>query len=530
MTKCVRILIFASLLLVFILAIFRQSSSFYSIVEVESPYVSGPATLNFIFRSHPTLIGCQELVYDVSRATTSACKNCRIRRAQCINTLDETQLTQLNSNSAIPAPSIYTAEGVVSFGAANPALALSACQLSEILTAASPLPLKCSQPNIARLRVAKAKDYDLNLQHMLVFLVAISAAWLGGWFIVKYEHLHAHISHDHVGTGPQKYHAEPTPRIGGVAVMLGLVAALLVVNIAHASTVALGFSLLLFAGTPAFGGGLAEDLTKKVGVLERLLLTILSGLLATWLLGATLTRVDIPGVDQILTWLPLAILATAICVGGIANAINIIDGYNGLVSGFSILVLAGLAYIAARLGDQLILTCSLAMGGALIGFFIWNYPKGRIFLGDGGAYFLGFWLAELALLLTIRNPEVSPWFPVALLGYPIYETIFSAYRKKILRNRSPSKPDGLHFQMLIYKRLVRFHVASRDRASRTTRNSLVSPYIWTVSIIFFVPALVFWNCTYWLVVSVLSYCIFYTWLYWRMIRWHSPHWLLICRN
>jgi UDP-N-acetylmuramyl pentapeptide phosphotransferase/UDP-N-acetylglucosamine-1-phosphate transferase len=64
---------------------------------------------------------------------------------------------------------------------------------------------------------------------------------------------------------------------------------------------------------------------------------------------------------------------------------------------------------------------------------IWNYPRGKIFLGDGGAYLLGFWLAELSVLLVVRHPEVSPWFPMLLLVYPIFETLFSMYRSKVLQ-------------------------------------------------------------------------------------------------
>ena len=108
------------------------------------------------------------------------------------------------------------------------------------------------------------------------------------------------------------------------------------------------------------------------------------------------------------------------------------------------LVLAGLAFVSAQVGDPVVLTASLIMAGAVFGLLLWNYPKGKIFLGDGGAYLLGFWMAELSVLLVARNPEVSPWFPMALLIYPIFETLFSAYRRKILRGGHPGHPDALH--------------------------------------------------------------------------------------
>ncbi|KVD68742.1 hypothetical protein WK15_32420 [Burkholderia ubonensis] len=86
-----------------------------------------------------------------------------------------------------------------------------------------------------------------------------------------------------------------------------------------------------------------------------------------------------------------------------------------------------------------------------------------IFPGDGGAYFIGFMLAELAILLVMRNREVSAWYPVLLFMYPIFETCFSIYRKKFVRGMSPGNPDGVHRHMLVYKRLMRrlFVAASR---------------------------------------------------------------------
>ena len=99
------------------------------------------------------------------------------------------------------------------------------------------------------------------------------------------------------------------------------------------------------------------------------------------------------------------------------------------------------------------------MLGALLGFLVFNYPSGRIFMGDGGAYLLGFWLGELSVLLVVRNPDVSPWFPIVLLAYPVVETLFSIYRRKFLQGRSAGRPDAMHLHQLIYRRLARVAVA-----------------------------------------------------------------------
>jgi UDP-N-acetylmuramyl pentapeptide phosphotransferase/UDP-N-acetylglucosamine-1-phosphate transferase len=109
--------------------------------------------------------------------------------------------------------------------------------------------------------------------------------------------------------------------------------------------------------------------------------------------------------------------------------------------------------VALQVDDMFILITALMVAGATAGFLIWNYPVGLIFLGDGGAYFIGFMLGELALMLVMRNPEVSTWYAALLLIYPAFETIFSAYRRMFVRGKSPAVPDGIHLHSLIFRRL-----------------------------------------------------------------------------
>ena len=115
------------------------------------------------------------------------------------------------------------------------------------------------------------------------------------------------------------------------------------------------------------------------------------------------------------------------------------------------------------MGDEFVATAALIVIGAVFGFFIWNFPAGLIFLGDGGAYVLGFLLGELSVLLLMRNPQVSPMFCLLLCAYPIFETVFSIYRKKFLRGGSAGMPDGVHLHMLVYKRLMRWAVGPEER-------------------------------------------------------------------
>jgi UDP-GlcNAc:undecaprenyl-phosphate GlcNAc-1-phosphate transferase len=225
-------------------------------------------------------------------------------------------------------------------------------------------------------------------------------------------------------------------------------------------------------------------------------------------------------------WPVFAIAFTAFAVGGIANSINIIDGYNGLAGGYAVIVLAALAWVALQVGDPVVLTASLAMLGALLGFLFWNYPKGKLFMGDGGAYLLGFWLGELSVLLVVRNPDVSPWFPIVLLAYPVVETLFSIYRRKFLHGRSAGRADAMHLHQLIYRRLARSAAATGNPVDKLRRNNTVVLYVSAGAALFMLPTLLVWNSTSWLVTLACVFWVAYLWLYFRLARLRAPAWMI----
>lgn len=361
----------------------------------------------------------------------------------------------------------------------------------------------------------------------IAFLVSLIVTIL----VIRYDRLHGHLSSDHDMGSVQKFHAVAVPRIGGVGVLMGATVASLVIWVLKPDENLGQFGLqVLVCGLIAFSAGLIEDLTKKVGVRERLLATAMSGVCGGVLLGAWLTRSGFPSLDYILAMPVIYVLLTCIAVSGVANAYNIIDGYNGLASVVAIIVLLGVTYVAKHVGDAQISMISLAMVGAIAGFLVWNFPRGLIFLGDGGAYLIGFMIAELSVLLVQRNPAVSPWFPLLLSFYPIFETIFSMYRKKIKRRMSPGMPDGLHLHMLIYKRVVRWAVGTDCNREKTTRNALASPYLWVLSCFAVVPAVLFWNDTVILIACTLLFSLFYIYIYRKIVRLKVSSWSVLRKN
>src|SRR5580765_4212579 len=167
---------------------------------------------------------------------------------------------------------------------------------------------------------------------ILILLASFAVAFGVNWLLLRFEGLHAHLSHDSAASGPQKFHVRPTPRIGGVPVACGLAAGLglAVWRGTVDSQFALAFALSVL---PAYASGLIEDITKKLGPDIRLWASFLSALVAVYFFDAVVARSGIPGIDDILRWFPLALVFTVIAVGGVAHALNIVDGYNGLASG-----------------------------------------------------------------------------------------------------------------------------------------------------------------------------------------------------
>jgi UDP-N-acetylmuramyl pentapeptide phosphotransferase/UDP-N-acetylglucosamine-1-phosphate transferase len=350
------------------------------------------------------------------------------------------------------------------------------------------------------------------------FLVTLWLVWTAGH--------HGSLLADHDLSGPQKFHARPVPRIGGVGLMLGLFVAAAWMHWNGHAGAPLSIALLLCA-LPAFGVGLVEDLTKKVSARTRLCATMASAALAAWALGALTSRSGFEHLDVLLGFTPVAAVLTLVVVSGVANSVNIIDGFNGLASMCVALILGAVAYVAMKVGDTFVLSMALACMGAIMGFFVFNYPAGLIFLGDGGAYLLGFMTAELALLLVIRNEAVSPMFALLVCIYPIFETAFSMYRRKVVRKMPSMAPDGIHLHSLIYRRLMRWAAGDRTPRAMTRRNAMTSPYLWALCTMSLVPAILFWRHTTVLVVFLAIFCVTYVSMYASIVRFKTPRWMVV---
>ncbi len=346
---------------------------------------------------------------------------------------------------------------------------------------------------------------------LFVFSFAISA--IIGYLILRSWYLHGRFTADVASPGSHKVHVTTVSRIGGLSVfggwVAGLVASVYYMNVQFPTVLA-----WVICMAPVFVAGLAEDITKRVSATVRLLCSFATAALGFFLLDAAVRRVDMFGIDPLLAAPAVSFLFTLFALGGVTHAVNIIDGLNGLALSVCMMAFLALGYVAFTVNDHEILLMSGLGIGSLLGLLIWNFPGGRIYCGDGGAYFLGGYVAMLSALLVGRNPQVSAWFPLLLVLHPVWETLFSAYRRRVLRRRPAFAPDKLHLHTLVYERSkqgIFGMVPSR-------RNSDASVLVMMLVIGNTIPAVLWWNDTSYLVVSALVSIGLYLAIYRRLAR------------
>lgn len=259
-------------------------------------------------------------------------------------------------------------------------------------------------------------------------------------------------------------HLRSTPRIGGVGVVIATMVGLLFLLPAHQT-----LSLPLFALTlmPVFLTGLAEDLGWRVSASGRLLAAAISALLAVALLRIWLPPLEIPVLDVVMTVAPLAIAVTILWATGVCHAFNLIDGVNGLAGGTALLIAIGIALVAQQAGATGHAAVAAALVPALLGFLLLNWPFGRIFLGDAGAYSIGHALVWLAISLAWVNAQVSALALALMFFWPVADT-FLAMARRMRSGRPVGAPDRLHYHQFVMRALI---LLSDGRIGKSAANS-----------------------------------------------------------
>ena len=324
------------------------------------------------------------------------------------------------------------------------------------------------------------------------------------------------IGHDKPG-GVQKLHHVATSRLGGVVVFVAWLAVVAVALALGQGALAPALPLAI-AALPVVLVGLADDLTGHVRPRYRMGAAVLSAALASVYAGGVIPRLDLSLIDPLLKHLWIALPLTWFMVAGASNAINLIDGSNGLAGGVALIMFGGIAAAAAWSNDPATLAEALAVMGVLVGFLYWNYPRGQVFLGDAGAYFIGFMYAQLAIRLIARNEDLSAWYVIMLAGYPIVDTLFAMYRRGVVRRSKLMVPDALHLHSLVFRRVTMPIERRMTTPSLVRANARVAPRLWLHGVLCFALAAVFHDNTPGLWLGLAGYAAFYVNSYRTLVR------------
>jgi UDP-GlcNAc:undecaprenyl-phosphate/decaprenyl-phosphate GlcNAc-1-phosphate transferase len=249
-------------------------------------------------------------------------------------------------------------------------------------------------------------------------------------------------------------HKAAVPRLGGIALAaaFGLVQVFITFFLpdqsnSHDRMVLLGSSLAMF------GLGLWDDI-KPLGARKKLVgqLLVASSVCA---FGIGITAFKLPWSGQIIELGSWGAVLTVIWLVSMTNLINLIDGVDGLASGICLMLMALLAYVCNQ-NSGFELTAA-GMAGALLGFLWFNFPPARIYLGDGGAYFLGFQIGFLSLVASHKGTVVAALVaPLFVLALPIVDTLLAILRRG-LRGLPIFRPDRKH----IHHRLLEMGFSRR---------------------------------------------------------------------
>lgn len=322
------------------------------------------------------------------------------------------------------------------------------------------------------------------------FLIAFFISFISLLVVIHFSHKYQYFIDCEQKDKPQKFHDVPVPRAGGIGIVMAL--GLLILT---------PFGLKLIPSVIlAFISGIFEDFHNSFTPRIRILIQVIASVVAIWLTNSVVTYL---GLGITLPYL-IGVVFSIFAIVGMVNAINIIDGFNGLASGVILLILASFALISYQHENEELLHVISVTAGATFGLFVLVFPKGKIFLGDGGAYLLGFIVALIGIFLAGKYTDVSPWYVLALFIYPVWEVVFSIIRKTSI-GRSPMQPDIYHMHMLVHRQIAK-------------NNPLTALLILCMILPFMIVSTIYVNCSLCNIIVAIVFIVCYLLLYYFLFR------------
>ena len=343
---------------------------------------------------------------------------------------------------------------------------------------------------------------DLN-NLILFFILIVFGIFFYKYFLLVLRQYNPKLLVDDQLKKPQAFHEIPISITGG----LGIFFSLLIVYFNFFLFKNLIFFEYLSFCSLFFLLGLIDDLRINIKPSFRLFLMIIFLII---LVKYNNFYIEYTGIEALNNWLKsskfFSLIFIGLCFLFVINGANLIDGYNGLLGLHSIIILSNLFMINYLSGSFDLANILFFQILILIIFLIFNFPKAKVFLGDGGSYYLGAFIAVSVIKTSIENPEISPFYFCILLFYLFFEVFFSFFRK-LKEKMSPIHPDGKHLHMLIFKILV------KKNNDKQKSNYYVSILINLIYLVMIIPAILMMAnglfCKYYSVVFFITYLLLY---------------------
>lgn len=309
--------------------------------------------------------------------------------------------------------------------------------------------------------------------------------------------------------GIQRVHEGEIPRLGGLVIYIGLWVYWLLCQNGQVKTF---IQCLLISSLPLIFISIKEDLLHNTRAITRLGFMMVSCILFFLHYDLSYPSIEFPVIGY---WLNnssvLSLLFFSFCILVIINGCNLIDGANGLLPMSILMQALSLMFITYETNDSHNMIRLVYIIVPVIIFMGFNYPWGKIFLGDTGAYFLGFMVSLLTIIIFSEHPDIPTWVAVLILFYPAFELLFSIIRK-LIEHKSPMEPDPHHLHLKM------FHLLKNQLMMSRISNSLVMPCL---ALIWGMPfVLLVWvkESLIMTILAVVLIIIIYLGFYWSLPR------------
>ena len=304
---------------------------------------------------------------------------------------------------------------------------------------------------------------------------------------------------------PQAFHNEPIPRSGGIAGIISLFVFFCIYYLLFSKIL---YEYILLCSSLFFVGYL-DDIKIKISPNLRLILMIIILIILISILPIKIVHMD---KSFLSSWLEIEIFSTVfvlLCFLFIVNGANLIDGFNGLLTINLLIINSVLLFVNLNSNHfefSFFLTAQIII---LISFLLFNFPKAKMFLGDGGSYLFGSLVALNSIVTDNLNPNISSFFLCILLSYLFFEVFFS-FMRKIYQKKSPVLPDSKHLHMLSFIKISEIFGSNKGNYI----NSIIINFVFLILVL---PSIYFAEnslvCIYWFFSLIIIYTLAYIRLY-----------------